>query len=578
MSSALDLDGSSKGTVLDGPCDWKEWISIIKKFATSHSLWEDRFFFSQLSQHFITLVSAQASDLIDLSSEEFRRLEFLHTQYRSKLQGYYGWLIPTTGWSDYSRESTGLGGISDQRIELLAPFFTLWYRDQVKALASLQQHIVKTIGNYYSTIAEEHDIAKQLALLQARVARTDWALEREVLQRYRSTLQSPDRTKIEAWVTQWQKVLTEAKQLGLLDVQDLRPTQDFLQAVSRINSPFTDYWVNKMEDDAAFGNPGWKTNFPDGIKISEIFERAHRVKTANNNKGAFGASFKSKEETKEKKEDSPRWNSTKNADGVPRCVCGKYHYFKECFYLIETKVEKKIKAILDSNPWAKKMTEAVKEAQREKTPNSSENTPVPLQPHQLPQLVLSRREGASRLDDSGHLKDHYEAMYWGTHKDLTYGASLVPITRITKSSLPADHRAYIRASINNGWKKLDEHYNKLGESPLFAAAVILHPRFGISWLGATWWWRDYKQTFPALSSFALDVFAIPAMATDCERQFSLAKLTLTSQRLAMRADTLEQVHSGELGRELSLGRRRKTLVYRPVNQINFGAKVDLIDL
>ncbi|KAL9564981.1 hypothetical protein ACKAV7_010895 [Fusarium commune] len=55
-----------------------------------------------------------------------------------------------------------------------------------------------------------------------------------------------------------------------------------------------------------------------------------------------------------------------------------------------------------------------------------------------------------------------------------------------KSTLPADHRAYIRASINNGWKKLNEDYDKLGESPLFAAAIILHPRFGISWLEATW--------------------------------------------------------------------------------------------
>ncbi|KAK7583457.1 hypothetical protein V3481_012745 [Fusarium oxysporum f. sp. vasinfectum] len=198
-----------------------------------------------------------------------------------------------------------------------------------------------------------------------------------------------------------------------------------------------------------------------------------------------------------------------------------------------------------------------------------------------------------------------------------------------KSTLPADHRTYIRASINNGWKKLNEYYDKLGESPLFAAAVILHPRFGISWLEATWvseeqlawvrdakagikdyftrwydanqglceetmkydaaprtmgqeddqytqwinsktkkafatsgsvgelerylrlepqdtqdaieWWRDHRASFPSLSSFALDVFAIPAMASDCERQFSLAKLTLTSQRLSMGADTLEHV-------------------------------------
>lgn len=55
------------------------------------------------------------------------------------------------------------------------------------------------------------------------------------------------------------------------------------------------------------------------------------------------------------------------------------------------------------------------------------------------------------------------------------------------------------------------------------------------------WWREHKCSFPSLSSFALDVFAIPAMASDCERQFSLAKLTLTSQRLSMSADTLERV-------------------------------------
>ncbi|KJZ70079.1 hypothetical protein HIM_10540 [Hirsutella minnesotensis 3608] len=271
MSSAPDLDSSSKGTVLNGPCDWKQWISIIKKFASSHNVWEyldpsvkeGKPVLQQPVEPTFSQINPEASELVDLTLEEFRLLEFLHTQYRSKLQGY---------------------------------------RDQVKALASLQQHIVKTIGNYYSTIAEEHDVAKQLSLLQARVAPTDWALEREVLQRYRSTLQSPERTKIEAWITQWQKVLTEAKQLGLPDVQGLRPTQDFLQAVSSINAPFTDYWVNKMEDDAACGKPNWKNEFPDGIKISEIFERAHRIKITSSQKGSFGASFQGKEQRQQERE------------------------------------------------------------------------------------------------------------------------------------------------------------------------------------------------------------------------------------------------------------------------------------
>ena len=239
------------------------------------------------------------------------------------------------------------------------------------------------------------------------------------------------------------------------------------------------------------------------------------------------------------------------------------------------------------------------------------------------EVYVSQQRSQAPTFTVAALPEHSQAEYAALDKP--------PASKISqKSSLPADHRAYIRASINNGWKKLDEYYSKLGESPLFAAAVILHPRFGISWLEATWateeqlawirdakagikdyfarwyqsnqrtddlqsksassltnrgkeddhytqwinsrtkkafatsssvsemdkylrlepqdtqepiqWWRDHKPSFPVLSSFALDVFAIPAMATDCERQFSLAKLTLTSQRLAMGADTLERVH------------------------------------
>ncbi|KAI8402286.1 hypothetical protein FOFC_17593 [Fusarium oxysporum] len=214
--------------------------------------------------------------------------------------------------------------------------------------------------------------------------------------------------------------------------------------------------------------------------------------------------------------------------------------------------------------------------------------------------ALPQRSQPTRFIESA-LPLHSRAEYSTTEKRSASETS-------QKSTLPADHRAYIRASINNGWKKLNEYYDKLGESPLFAAAIILHPRFGISRLEATWvseeqlawvrdakvgikdyftrwydanqglceetmnktkkafatsgsvgelerylrlepqdtqdviqWWRDHGASFPSLSSFALDVFAIPAMASDCERQFSLAKLMLTPQRLSMCSDTLEHV-------------------------------------
>ena len=55
------------------------------------------------------------------------------------------------------------------------------------------------------------------------------------------------------------------------------------------------------------------------------------------------------------------------------------------------------------------------------------------------------------------------------------------------------------------------------------------------------WWIDHRNAFPRLSRFALDVLAIPAMATDCERAFSLAKLTVTSQRHSLLGSSIESV-------------------------------------
>ncbi|KAF6792074.1 transposase-like protein [Colletotrichum musicola] len=55
------------------------------------------------------------------------------------------------------------------------------------------------------------------------------------------------------------------------------------------------------------------------------------------------------------------------------------------------------------------------------------------------------------------------------------------------------------------------------------------------------WWLDHSETYPVLHKLAIDVFAVPAMSADCERAFSWAKLTLTSQRLSMKPSTIESL-------------------------------------
>lgn len=63
------------------------------------------------------------------------------------------------------------------------------------------------------------------------------------------------------------------------------------------------------------------------------------------------------------------------------------------------------------------------------------------------------------------------------------------------------HQRCLQISINNCWSKLDEYYSLLGQSPLYPAAVILHPRWNVSWLEANWtsdeqlvWLRDAKSS------------------------------------------------------------------------------------
>ncbi|KAK5995167.1 Putative AC9 transposase-like protein [Cladobotryum mycophilum] len=198
------------------------------------------------------------------------------------------------------------------------------------------------------------------------------------------------------------------------------------------------------------------------------------------------------------------------------------------------------------------------------------------------------------------------------------------------SSLRKSSKAYLRLSITIAWQKLNDYYIRLGESPLFAAAIILNPEYNIRWLERMWdsdeqliwlrdakksltnywerwyshdndtniynqpsnnedfltvalrvkendpyeqwlgkskaqplnniselekyldldlqgvedpvkWWISQQQAFPTLSKLALDLLAVPAMAADCERAFSLCKLTLSSQRLSMRSSTLEML-------------------------------------
>ncbi|VDB94520.1 Bgt-51850, partial [Blumeria graminis f. sp. tritici] len=83
---------------------------------------------------------------------------------------------------------------------------------------------------------------------------------------------------------------------------------------------------------------GWEEKFPDGIEISEIFERTQATKAASTslNQASF-AVYKGQNSKLNTQPESPTSSNDPCTSGPsskkPACLCGWKHYFSECYYI-----------------------------------------------------------------------------------------------------------------------------------------------------------------------------------------------------------------------------------------------------
>lgn len=78
---------ASSGTSFQGPGDWKQWISIIRKFAIAQNVWqfidpskEGKPALAKPAEPTPQQIKPDATSLADLNADEIRRLKFLHTK------------------------------------------------------------------------------------------------------------------------------------------------------------------------------------------------------------------------------------------------------------------------------------------------------------------------------------------------------------------------------------------------------------------------------------------------------------------------------------------------------------------
>jgi hypothetical protein len=62
----------------------------------------------------------------------------------------------------------------------------------------------------------------------------------------------------------------------------------------------------------------------------------------------------------------------------------------------------------------------------------------------------------------------------------------VKIVTLNENDESAQTNKYIATSLDNCWSKLDEYYKMLDDTPVYAAAIVLHPGQGWRYLELKW--------------------------------------------------------------------------------------------
>ena len=88
----------------------------------------------------------------------------------------------------------------------------------------------------------------------------------------------PQSISIDAWISKWESIYSEAIQLEIGEVRDpLRPLYDFIEAISTISPYFTEIWHEKLAEKQEKNEPipSFYTitkKFRDSIKLNQTKE------------------------------------------------------------------------------------------------------------------------------------------------------------------------------------------------------------------------------------------------------------------------------------------------------------------
>jgi hypothetical protein len=347
-------DTSKTTIILSTSSDWREWIEVTKTAAEGLGVWEymdpdthkDRILTLNIPTEPKPVdINPHKTTLAELDETEEKRFRMLKKDYREDLREY---------------------------------------KEKHKAIGLMRTRTQETVSrnnlHYTFDKASVHEILIQL---KQRFAPDDETREREMEVKYRAIRKSPKDIDIETWLQKWEGIYAECIRIKLPDVQGDRAVRDFIFSAKDLAPGWSDYWANYRKS-----NP---SNTPDLYGIIQKFREYRRDQaeddTPTQSHPVF-ATFKGKQGDQKE------------------CPCGKQHWFKECWYLVDDlrpqwwkpnkETMKQVTLALEKSPGLRAAVERAKQWVQKQRPNTDKHHPN----SSTRATPKSTGDGRSKMDDN----------------------------------------------------------------------------------------------------------------------------------------------------------------------------------
>ncbi|KAI1507131.1 hypothetical protein Ptr86124_013934 [Pyrenophora tritici-repentis] len=305
MATESDPAVTRVTVILNTPDDWFTWLFIRRDVANRHGLWQ--YINPDVARELLPeLAEAPEPQLIDYQAGA-TRLSNLTADDRES----YRWECDR--WERRRSE----------------------YRTQKKALADLNTDISKTIAVRHIHLIKDHETPyDRLVALKKFLCPTDATRRRELADKYNALKTAPRATKkVEQWLADWTYITAQGKTVSLPETDGNRPQEDFLIACKALDQEYATSCLREIFKHEARGTTAEISSLE--TYVAEMTTYLRRTKPHSTGLAVSAAELGITKPT-ETPSTSRGHRDGAHRDGArptPTCVCGKQHWYTDCFIL-----------------------------------------------------------------------------------------------------------------------------------------------------------------------------------------------------------------------------------------------------